>query len=80
MNMKETLSDFLTLYYVFLFFFFIKDLVVKDRNLKEITEDFMKEGTIFRIIFLTFSIRLVPLIVLTLNIIELNLSFLDRED
>ena len=80
MNIKEIFSDFLTFYYAFLLFLFVRDLVVEDKNLKEIIRDFIKEDTIFEVIFLIFDIRLMSLIVLTLSVIELNLNFLDRED
>ena len=79
MNVEEMFSNSLILYYVFLLFLFVRDLVAEDKNLKEVIKDFVKEGTIFRIIFLIFDMRLMPLIVLTLDVIELNLSFLDRE-
>ena len=79
MNVKETFSNFLILYYIFLFFLFVRNLMAENKNLKEVTEDFVKEDTIFRIIFLIFDVRLVPLIVLTLSIIKLSLNFLDEE-
>ena len=80
MNVKEMLSNSLTFYYVFLFFLFVEDLMAEDENLKEMTKDFMEEDTIFRIIFLIFNVRLVPLIILTLNIVRLGLDFLNKED
>ena len=79
MNVKEMFSDFLTLYYVFLLFLFIKDLMMEDGNLKEVVKNFVREDTIFKVVFLIFSMRLVFLIVLTLGVIELDLNFLDRE-
>ena len=79
MNVKEMSSNSLIFYYAFLFFLFVRDLMAEDKNLKEMIKDFVREGTTFRIIFLIFDIRLMPLIVLTLDIIELSLDFLDRE-
>ena len=80
MNVKETFSDFMTLYYAFLPFLFVRDLMAKNENLKEIVRDFVREDTIFEVVFSIFDVRLMPLIVLTLSVIELNLNFLDRED
>ena len=79
MNVKEMFSNSLILYYAFLLFLFIRDLVVENENLKEVIRDFVGEDTIFRVVFLIFGVRLIPLVVLTLGIIKLDLDFLDGE-
>ena len=80
MNVKETFSNSLILYHAFLLFLFVRDLVAENKNLKEIAKDFIRENTTFRVIFLIFNMRLMPLIVLILGVIELNLDFLNKED